>query len=249
MLSIRLDSKGTKKIKWPGTDIAIIETARALITAEADLPDSESFPKQNLLKKALKEAEEILGLVALAGNNPVLNESEAFDLARDFARVIVAGLSYFHAHELQVLKEWGVEVADGKPQTPIHKKEVIELLQNYIKKEEKLPSSKQLLSPPLEQVSAVTKALLVAQERKEKKKEMPKGRTKEVARLLDLLQLAAAFHVVCNFDGIVDGRLTALGFEIISAPEKKARKKVGNVGHASSVSNQPNIQNQDAESQ
>jgi len=225
MLSIKFDTKGTKKIKWPGTDIAIIETARALITAEAELPDSDCFPKQNLLKRTLKEAEDALGLVALNENSSVLDENDAFDIAKDFARVIVAGLTYFHAHELPVLKEWGVDVIDGKSQTPIHKKDVTDLLEKYIKKEEKLQESEQLPTPPLEQVSVVTKALLAAQARREQKKERSKGRPEEVSRLLDLLQLAAAFHTVVNFEGIVDGRLVKLGFEIITVPEKKARKR------------------------
>ena len=225
MLLVKFDSKGKNKIKWPGIDIAIIETARELITAESELPDSECFPKQNLLKNSLKNAEEVLGLVSIEDSGPVIDEEDAFNISKDFARVIVAGLTYFHNHELSKLEEWGVIVVNDKPQTPINKRDIAVMLGKYIEKEESLQQADRLPSPPLEQVVAVTKALVSAQEKRDQKKEKQKGRPEEISQLLDLLQLAVAFHVVCNFDGIVDERLEKLGFEIVEATEKKVKKQ------------------------
>ena len=224
MLLVKFDSKGKNKIKWPGIDIAIIETARELITAESELPDSDCFPKQNLLKNTLKNAEEALGLVSIEDSGTVIDEEDAFNISKDFARVIVAGLTYFHNHELSKLEEWGVIVVNDKPQTPINKRDIAVMLEKYVEKEESLQQSDRLPSPPLEQVIAVKKALLSAQEKRDQKKEKPKGRPEEVSLLLDLLQLAVSFHVVCNFDGVVDDRLGKLGFEIVEAVEKKAKK-------------------------
>ena len=224
MLLVKFDSKGKNKIKWPGIDIAIIETARELITAESELPDSECFPKQNLLKNSLKNAEEALGLVSIEDSGAVIDEEDAFNISKDFARVIVAGLTYFHNHELSKLEEWGVIVVNDKPQTPINKRDIAVMLGKYIEKEESLQQADRLPSPPLEQVIAVTKALVSAQEKRDQKKEKQKGRPEEVSQLLDLLQLAVTFHVVCNFDGVVDERLEKLGFEIVEAVEKKAKK-------------------------
>ncbi len=225
MLLVKFDSKGKNKIKWPGIDIAIIETARELITAESELPDSECFPKRNLLKNTLKNAEEALGLVSIEDSGTVIDEEDAFNISKDFARVIVAGLTYFHNHELSKLEKWGVVVVNDKPQTPINKRDIAVMLEKYVEKEESLQQSDRLPSPPLEQVIAVKKALLSAQEKRDQKKEKPKGRPEEVSQLLDLLQLAVSFHVVCNFDGVVDERLEKLGFEIVETAEKKVRKQ------------------------
>ena len=225
MLLVKFDSKGKNKIKWPGIDIAIIETARELITAESELADSECFPKRNLLKNTLKNAEEALGLVSIEDSGTVIDEEDAFNISKDFARVIVAGLTYFHNHELSKLEEWGVIVVNDKPQTPINKRDIAVMLEKYVEKEESLQQSDRLPSPPLEQVIAVKKALLSAQEKRDQKKEKPKGRPEEVSQLLDLLQLAVSFHVVCNFDGVVDERLEKLGFEIVETAEKKVRKQ------------------------
>jgi len=224
MLLIKIGTKGNNKIKWPGIDIAIIETARKLIAAEAELSDSECFPKQNFLKKCLKNAEASLGLVSIGKGGDIIDEEDAFNISKDFARVIVAGLTYFHNHELSKLYEWGIIIVNDKPQTPINKKDIAKMLTKYIEKEESLQQSDRLPSPPIDQVIAVSKALTSAQEKREQKKEKPKGRPDEVAKLLDLLQMAVAFHVICNFDGVIDDRLEKFGFEVVESNIKKIKK-------------------------
>ncbi len=223
MLSIKFDSKGTKKIKWPGNDLAIVEAAENLLKAEMEMSDAERFPKINLLRKTLKDAEDALGLVALEEGSPIMNENDAFKIAKEFARTIVAGLTYFHSRELPRLEEWGVHVVEDKPQTPTNKKDVAEMLRRFVEKEESLDESNRLPSPPFAQVSAITSTLLAALERREEKKKRAKGRPEEVRKLFDLLQLAAAFHVVVNFDGVVDRQLEKLGFEIVEVPPKKPK--------------------------
>jgi hypothetical protein len=229
MLSLKFDSGGTQKIKWPSSDVAIIETARKLIRAETALPDGRCFPRLNLLRHTLAAAEEAAGVIALDESATVMNENAAVAVAEDFSRIITAGLTYFHAHELECLADWGITVLDGKSQAPSAKPALIEMLQKYVDKELSLPVAERLPSPPLDQVAAVSTALVAAQKNRAqtREKKNAKGRSPEIQRLFDLLQLAAGFHVVINFDGEVDERLEPFGFEITVARPRKPKQPAG----------------------
>ena len=226
MLSFKFDSIGSKKVKWPATDVAVIETARKLISAESSLPDSLCFPRLNLLRHTLANAENAVGVLAIDDSGDLLDEDAACAMAEDFSRIITAGLSYFHAHELEGLVDWGIPVFDGRPQAPSAKPAMIDMLQKYVEKENSLPGADRLPSPPLAQVAAVCSTLLTAQKNREqaRDKKSAKGRAPEVQLLSDLLQLAAGFHVVIDFDGVVDERLEQLGFDIIDIPVKKTKQ-------------------------
>jgi len=226
MLSLKFDSAGSQKIKWPSSDVAIIETARKLINAESALPDSQCFPRLNLLRHTRADAENAVGVIAVDGSDDMLDEDAAFSLAEDFIRIITAGLTYFHAHELECLVDWGIILIDGRPQAPSAKPAMLEMLQKYVGKESSLPCPERLPSPPLDQVTAVSTALVTAQKNREqaREKKSTKGRCPEVQSLFDLLQLAVAFHVVTNFDGVVDEQLEQLGFEVTRIPPKKPKQ-------------------------
>ena len=227
MVSFKFDQKGAWKIKFPGNDIEIIETARSVVKAEADLPDTACFPRLNLLRHTLSAAEKVLGVVALDNESAVMDETAAFKRAEDFLQVLIAGLTYFHAHEISRLKEWGLDVVDGKPQSPSGKEAVTDLLASYVAKEQSLAVDDRLPSPPLAQVAAVSRALVNARARREQEKETKSSRERpaEVTELYELLQLVAAFHLVINCEGTVDARLARRGFEIVEIPVRKPKPR------------------------
>ena len=162
MLTIKLDATGTKKIKWPATDIAVIKTAITLLEAEMELPDADCFPKLNLLRKMIDYAREETGYDDYLEGAEVVSESAALTKAKDFLRVIVAGLTYFHAHEIKKIEEWGMNVDNDKVYPPTNRDMIIESLQKYVQKELSLPVSARLSSPPLAQVQAAVKSLVLA---------------------------------------------------------------------------------------
>ena len=227
MLMIKLDSKGTKKIKWPASDIEIVKTAITLLAAEMELPDGKCFPKLNLLRKMILLAKEETDFDALIENENDISENNALAKAKDFTRVIVNGLAYFHDHELDKLAEWGLTVENGKVYPPLGRDMILEMLQKYVQKELSLLPNLRLQNPPIAQVQAVIKILVLAREKREKAKHKKdkKQKPEVIERLFDLLQLAAMYHVVLDFEGEVDERISDLGFEIADIPQKQPRAK------------------------
>jgi len=84
-----------------------------------------------------------------------------------------------------------------------------------------------LQSPPIAQVQAVIKILVLAREKREKVKHKKdkKQKPEVIERLFDLLQLAAMYHVVLDFEGEVDEQISDLGFEVIDIPQKQPKEK------------------------
>jgi len=84
-----------------------------------------------------------------------------------------------------------------------------------------------LQSPPIAQVQAVIKILVLAREKREKAKHKKdkKQKPEVIERLFDLLQLAAMYHVILDFEGVVDEQLTDLGFEVVGIPQKQPKVK------------------------
>ena len=87
MLSFKFDSIGSKKVKWPATDVAVIETARKLISAESSLPDSLCFPRLNLLRHTLANAENAVGVLAIDDSGDLLDEDAAWIFSSGFTTI------------------------------------------------------------------------------------------------------------------------------------------------------------------
>ena len=227
MLTVKLDTKGTKKIKWPANDIEIVKTAVALLAAEEDLPDEKAFPKLNLLRKMIALAKEETNFNDIVENENAESESSAFHKAKDFARVIVNGLAYFHDHEFDTLTEWGLTVEKDKVYPPLGKEMLLEMLRKYVEKEQTLPPNLRLPSPPLAQVEAVIKTLLLAKEKREKAKLKKENKQKPevIEHLFNLIQLAAMYHIVLDYDGVVDEQISSFGFEVVEIPPKQPKVK------------------------
>ena len=227
MLMVKLDSKGLKKIKWPATDVEIVKTAIALLSAEMELKDGKCFPKLNLLRKMILIAKEETDFDALIENETDISENNALAKAKDFTRVIVNGLAYFHDHEITKLTDWGLTVENDKVYPPLGREMILEMLQKYVQKELSLMPNIRLQSPPIAQVQAVIKILVLSREKREKAKlkKDKKQKPEVIERLFDLLQLAVMYHVVLDFEGVVDEQLTDFGFEVVDIPQKQPRAK------------------------
>jgi len=223
MFSVKLDTKGMKKIKWPASDIEVVKAAIALLEAETELPDEKAFPKLNLLRKMIVLAKEETDFDDIVENENAESEASALAKAKDFIRVIVNGLAYFHDHELEKLSEWGLTVEKGKVYPPLGKDMIFEMLQKYVQKELSLPPNFRLPSPPLAQVQAVIKTLALAREKKAKNKN--KQKPEVIEHLFNLIQLAAMYHIVLDYDGVVNEEIAAFGFEVVEIPPKQPKVK------------------------
>jgi hypothetical protein len=89
-----------------------------------------------------------------------------------------------------------------------------------------LPAADRLADPALDTVTAVlaalTTSLAVRQQGRTQREQGVQTRTAEAQKLLDLLQVAAAYHCVVEFDGVVDARLQDLGFEVTATTKHVA---------------------------
>jgi hypothetical protein len=227
MLQLRFDSNGLQQVRWPRLDSEVIDLGRRFIEAEAELPKEKQFPKLELLTERFKIAQEAMSSAKSQEANRTTfsqNEINSFGKAKELVRTIIAGLSYTYINETAVLEQWGIPIVQRKTgfmtQTPQSKKAILDLLSQYIKKEESLPENERLPKPPLSEVIAArnnladslsSKSSAIAQ--REKNVEM---RSLEAQKLLDLLQLAAAYHLLIDFDGVVDSGLQKLGFKVVA---------------------------------
>jgi len=241
MLMVKLDSKGLKKIKWPASDVEIVKTAITLLAAETELKDGKCFPKLNLLRKMILFAKEETDFDALIENENEISENNALAKAKDFTRVIVNGLAYFHDHELNKLTEWGLTVEKDKIYPPLGRDMILEMLQKYVQKELALMPNLRLQSPPIAQVQAVIKILVLSREKREKSKlkKDKKQKPEVIERLLDVLQLAAMYHIVLDFEGVIDERISDLGFEVVDVPQKQPRVKKSEKKSEEIINDQP----------
>jgi len=226
MLRFTLDAKSPFHVRWPRNDAAIIRLAETLLAAEAELPESSRFTELDLVQQRRD-------VVVAARESATLGEAErsalsgaeqqAFDQAKALMRKIIAGLSYRHLNELLVLERWGVPVVQTqsgpRTRTPRSKLAVLGLLTQYVAQEQALPEAERLTDPPLADVTAALNALQTAMaERQSALAQRGVGvmmRSAEAQALLDLLQLAAAYHVVKTFNGVVDRRLQEFGLQVI----------------------------------
>lgn len=226
MLSLKLDAKSPFHVRWPKSDVQIINLAQTLLAAEAAMPESARFPDLILIQQRC-------AVVVAARESAMSGEAErsavsaaeqlAFDQAKALVRKIIAGLSYRHLDELLVLERWGVPVVQTqsgpRTRTPRSKPAVLELLTRYAAWEQLLPEAGRLTDPPLAEVTATLNALQTAvAERQSAVTQREVGvmtRSVEAQALLDLLQVTAAYHVVKTFNGAVDSRLQELGFKVI----------------------------------
>ncbi len=228
MLKLVLDAKSPFKVRWPETDAAIISLAQALLTAEAVLPEAGRFPRLDLIQQRLAVAVAARELAQSGeAERSIVSaaEQQAFDQAKALVRKIVAGLSYRYLDELPVLEQWGIAVVRSRTRTgfrsrtPRNKPAVLEMLTRYVARETLLPEAERLTDPPLAEVITVREALQTAMaERLAASTQREVGvrtRSMEAQALLDLLQVAAAYHVMVNLGGVVDARLQEVGFDVI----------------------------------
>jgi hypothetical protein len=101
------------------------------------------------------------------------------------------------------------------------------MLRRYIEKEQSLPEKDRLPSPTLPEVTAIhTRLTQALDQRSAANSEQEQGyllRTTESKSLLNLLLLAAHYHVIVDFEGKVDARLQSLGFNVVAVPPKTSK--------------------------
>ena len=229
MIQLRFDAHGNQQVRWPRSDAEVIRLGRAFLAAEQRLAAAARFPRLDRVQQRQIAAEAALN-AAQGGEADRSSASVAvaatFAQARATVRKVIAGLTYRHLDELPVLEQWGIAVVQTRPgpktRSPKDKAGVLELLTRYVAREQSLAEAERLPQPPLAEVAAVRDALATALDSRQAartQREQGVGqRSSEVQALLDLLQLAATYHVLVDYDGVVDARLQGLGFQVVAAP-------------------------------
>jgi len=231
MLAIRVDVKGGQQVAVPGDDAGVLELGERVVAAEEGLPPEKQFPRLDLIRQRVTAGK--VGLtqfIRASANGSAVSVSVEQGMAdcKVIVQKIVKGLSYHHMEELPKVKLWGINVSQTahgpRVQTPTTQVDMLKMLPIYIAREQGLPAAERLPEPPLARVIAAHQALLSAlEQRSTANTEQEQGyllRTVESKALLNLLLLAAHYHVIVDFEGKVDARLQSLGFNVVAVPAK-----------------------------
>jgi hypothetical protein len=234
MEQYRLDVKGTQRVDYANDDAGIIKLANGVIAAEALLPAQQRFPGLSVLQKCTTAASEGLlrfetGRSGTSAAAPSVEQ--AYATAQEVARDIVNGVTYFHRRELPVAEEWGIEVtrsASGdRTKLPKTQDGLIKMLGKAIEKEQSLPEAQRLPHPKLEEIISARDNLVTALARRTEANTLREQgllvRVAESAAVFRLLQLCAHWHIVMDFDGVVDARLQSMGFTVVEIQPKAAK--------------------------
>ena len=239
MLAIRVDVKGGQQVDVPSDDADVLELGERVVAAEEGLPPERQFPRLDLIRQRLTAGK--AGLIqftrgAASGSAVSVSVEQGMTDVKVIVQKIVKGLSYHHMEELPKAELWGVNVnhtAHGpRMQTPTTQGDMLKMLPIYIAREQSLPVDERLPEPPLARVIAAHQALLSAlEQRSMANTEQEQGyllRTVESKALLNLLLLAAHYHVIVDFEGKVDARLQSLGFNVVAVPAKPMKPAKSN---------------------
>jgi len=232
MMQYRLDANGKQQVNWPANDAEIVRLGEEFIQASERRPAERCFPALNLVKTRCAAAAAAMAQAQTGDadrSGAALTVEQTFEQAQQLVRKIVAGLSYHHLHELPELQKWGLKVVRGPRgqylvKSPRNKADVMAMLETYLKRENELPEANRLADPALDTVAAALAALTTSmaarQQGRTQREQGVQARTVEAQKLLDLLQVAAAYHCVVEFDGVVDARLQDLSFEVTTVTKR-----------------------------
>ena len=234
MLAIRVDVKDGQQVDVPSDDAGVLELGDRVVAAEEGLPPERQFPRLDLIRQRVTAGK--AGLIqftrgAASGSAVSVSVEEAMTDVKVIAQKIVKGLSYHYMEELPKVELWGIivnQTAHGpRVRTPTTQGAMLKMLPIYIAREQGLPADERLPEPPLARVIAAHQALLSAlEQRSTANSEQEQGyllRTVESKALLNLLLLAAHYHVIVDFEGKVDARLQSLGFKVVAVPAKTTK--------------------------
>ena len=234
MLSTRVDVKSGQQIDVPTDDAGVLKLGENVVRAEELLPTAKQFPRLDLIRQRLQAGKVGLDKFYAAradGSAVSVSVEQGLVDAKAAVQKIISGLTYLHLHELPVLEQWGIDVRQTsrgpKTQTPRKQGDILEMLRRYREKEQSLPETDRLPSPTLLEVTAIYTRLVEAlDQRSAANTEQEQGyllRTTESKSLLNLLLLAAHYHVIVDFEGKVDARLQSLGFNVVAVPPKASK--------------------------
>jgi hypothetical protein len=236
MYQLRLDVKGRQQIDFDLDPAGLIALGCAVIAAEENLPPEKRFPALQALKDRVAAAEAAFkmfesGRADVSAVSP--DATKAFAILQEVLRDAVNGLTYFYRTQLPTLELWGfsvVETSGGwRTRMPRKQDDILKTLKKFEEKERSLPETQRLPKPTVDQTDAAIKAVeTVLEQRSAASTQREQGvllRSSASAGLLQLLQLCAHYHIVMDFDGVVDARLQSLGFTVVAVPQKVAAQK------------------------
>jgi len=225
MFQLRLNVNGTQRVLWPRKDAGVARLGRDFLAAQQQRAEAERFPRLDLIEGPVQVTEDAIIVAEQAEADRMTasgKEKEALGRVKGLLRTIIAGLTYRYLGELEVLGQWGIPVVgigeSARTRAPRKKQDVLDTVTRYIAREELLPEEERLATPALSEVTAVWEELVAVMEQRRdaliQREKSIAQRAAEARVLLQWLQLAAAYHIMVDYGGVVDARLQDLGFEV-----------------------------------
>lgn len=228
MLTLKLDTTSSLSVRWPESYRAIVALGEAYVAYEGSLTATEQLQDVPLtaVQTALTNAKAAIAS-ARSGEQGRASAGEVVQQTHETVRPLldkaIMQLKAKHFDHLAVLEQWGLDTVmrQGKVQVrkPTNLGQRLEFLQAYVAKEASLSPAEQVSDPPLATMQAHLAALetgIVERTSGRDQREMNvQVRNTAVARLLDLLKVAAAIRVTMLHGGLIMNELQLWGFQVM----------------------------------
>lgn len=227
MLTLKLDATSSLSVRWPRSYRAVVALAEAYTAYESSLAPEAQLKDIPLtaVQAALSEATAAIA-AARSGEQDRASAGEVVQQTHEALKLLldkaIMQLKAKHFDHLAQLEQWGLDtvVSRGKVQVrkPFNRGERLEMLQMYVAKEASLPPEDQVSDPPLATMQAhlatLQTSLAERSSGRDQREMHVQVRNTAVARLLDLLKVAAAVRVAVTHGGVITNELQLWGFQV-----------------------------------
>ena len=228
MLTLKLDPSSSFAVRWPSSYRSAVALAEAYVTYESSLAPAEQLQDVPLsaIQAALADAQTAIH-AARSGERGRASAGEivqqTYEALKPLIDKAIAQLKAKHFDHLALLEEWGLDtvVRQGKVQVrkPASQSQRLEFVEAYIAREASLPPEEQISDPPLAtmqaHLSTIQTSMAQRTSGRDQREMNVQVRNTAVARLLDLLKVAAAIRVAMLHGGLVTNDLQPWGFQVV----------------------------------
>lgn len=228
MISVRLDYNGKYDVRWPRTDMQILELGRAYLEQEAlQAAEVHVLMPSTARIQALYDAAVIGATTGESGEVERAAAAQSYEQqlreAIDLLRQAILSLKAKYRKQLAQLEAWGLKTRQNGTSiivnSPRSDADWRAFLLKYVAQEESLEASQRIMDPPLESLQPLAKRLPEELNKRDESTTQRRSgiyqRSESAAELLDVLQVAVLVLVSERFGGKVQPELEDWGLTVV----------------------------------